>query len=173
MVIKRSMHLINLHFWAYPNHDVLGSSIDWDTTEDFMYLVPSWDKTVIFQRIFFWHFKFDRDTEAGDFVEHFDYNNHHLNRLAWTSEYTSKFTKKTAVKVKTCILFPNHIPSLQRWIKRWKEYPFENILKRVSTTEGVICRLQVAGCRLQVAGCRCRLQVAGCRSNIDNFNEYK
>ena len=120
MVIKRSMHLINLHFWAYPNHDVLGSSIDWETTEDFMYLVPSWDKTVIFQRIFFWHFKFDRDTEAGDFVEHFDYNNHHLNRLARTSEYTSKFTKKTAVKVKTCILFPNHIPSLQRWIKRWK-----------------------------------------------------
>ena len=27
---------------------------------------------------------------------------------------------------------------------------------------GAGCRLQVAGCRLQVAGCRCRLQVAGC-----------
>ena len=33
-------------------------------------------------------------------------------------------------------------------------------------TEGVNCRLQVAGCRLQVAGCRCRLQVAGCRLQV-------
>jgi len=31
-------------------------------------------------------------------------------------------------------------------------------------TDGVNCRLQVAGCRLQVAGYR--LQVAGCRSGF-------
>ena len=31
---------------------------------------------------------------------------------------------------------------------------------------GAGCRLQVAGCRLQVAGCRCRLQVAGCRCRL-------
>ena len=38
--------------------------------------------------------------------------------------------------------------------------------QQINNTEGVNCRLQVAGagCRLQVAGCRCRcrLQVAGC-----------
>jgi len=42
------------------------------------------------------------------------------------------------------------------------------VIRKTEITEGVNCRLQVAGCRLlvQVAGAGCRLQVAGCRLQV-------
>ena len=57
----------------------------------------------------------------------------------------------------------NFEPEISEILAEWKA-PQSSLDSIVQMSEGVICRLQVAGCRLQVAGCR--LQVAGCRCRL-------
>ena len=52
------------------------------------------------------------------------------------------------------------------WLNWWIPKIFILIYDWRIISEGVNCRLQVAGCRLQVAGAGCRLQVAGGRWQV-------
>ena len=51
-------------------------------------------------------------------------------------------------------------------IRHSRQSTLESPMEKGHESEGVNCRLQVAGCRLQVAGCRLQVAGADCRLQV-------